>query len=102
MSATEAPPQDAISLAAAAKQVRVDGRPVSPVSLWRWHRHGKHGVHLKAWPRGRHLVTTSEAVRDFERQVAEADRRRWDARNSDEIISITNRDVEAACEAEGI
>jgi hypothetical protein len=82
--------------------MRVDGKAPSPVTLWRWVRHGKLGIRLAAWPRGRKLVTTPEAVRQFEAEVAEADRARWAARAGDPARDERSRDVEREARVLGI
>lgn len=79
----ESPPAETISLAAAARLLKVDGKSPSTTSLWRWARKGKAGVRLQCWKRGRNLVTTPEAVRAFDAAVAEADARAWADRESD-------------------
>jgi hypothetical protein len=97
-----APPPDALSLSAAARLMRVDGKSPSPVTLWRWVRQGKGGVRLAAWPRGRKLCTTPEAVRQFEAEVAAADARRWADRSHDPATDERSRDVEREAAAMGI
>jgi len=73
----EPPPAETISLAAAARLLKVDGKSPSPVTLWRWARKGKNGIKLRCWKRGRTLCTTPEAVREFDAAIAEADAARW-------------------------
>ena len=82
--------------------MRVDGKPVSPVTVWRWARHGKGGVKLAVFPRGRKLATTHEAVHEFERKVAEADRARWADRCGDAAPDPRAQDVEAEAAKLGI
>lgn len=96
------PPPNAISLGAARKLVKVDGKPVSAVTLWRWARKGKLGIRLQVWRRGRGLVTTAEHIRDFERAVAEADARRWEQDSPARFTAPTQADTLAQCEAEGL
>ena len=99
----ESPPADTISLPAAARLLRVDGKSPSPVSLWRWARKGKCGVRLQVWKRGRQLVTTEEAVREFDRAVAEADARRWAERSGEPITTATShQDIEARARSLGV
>lgn len=97
----ESPPADTISLPAAARLLRIDGKAPSPVTLWRWARRGKYGVRLRCWKRGRQLVTTPEAVREFDRAVAEADAQRWAERNGDPAPA-SHRDIEARAQALGV
>jgi hypothetical protein len=96
------PPIDAISLAAASRLVPIDGKPPSPVTLWRYARRGKFGIKLKSWKRGRQIVTTAEAVREFERAVAEADAHRWASRCGDTTPTQSSRDVEARAKSLGV
>ena len=99
----ESPPADTISLPAAARLLRVDGKSPSPASLWRWARKGKCGVRLQVWKRGRQLVTTEEAVREFDRAVAEADARRWAERSDEPITTATSdQDIEARARSLGV
>ncbi len=86
------PPKDTISFPAAAQLVRIDGKPVSPVTIWRWHRFGKHGIHLRAWRRGRQLVTTEAEVSEFERRLAEAEAEHWAERTGKPITNNTSDD----------
>lgn len=99
---TLSPPPDAISMAAAARLVRVDGKPISPTTIWRWIRKGKLGVKLASWRIGGRIVTTEAAVREFEQAVTEADARRWADRAGEPIVTPTQLDVEARAEALGI
>jgi hypothetical protein len=46
------------------------GRPVSPSTLWRWHRHGLKAwdgavVRLRAWRVGGQTLTSEAALREF-------------------------------------
>lgn len=100
--ATESAPADTISLPTAARLLRVDGKSPSPVTLWRWARRGKYGVRLKVWKRGRQLVTTPEAVREFDVAVAEADARRWAAHAGEPAPTTSQHDVEARAQALGV
>lgn len=98
----ESPPADCISLASAARLLRVDGKAPSPVTLWRWARRGKYGVRLKVWKRGRQLVTTPEAVREFDIAVAEADARRWAEHVGEPTPTASQDDIEARAQALGV
>ena len=94
------PENEVISLTAAAQLLAVDGVPPAPVTIWRWCRKGKRGVYLQAWRRGRQLVTTPQAVHEFDRAVAEADAESW-ARSQGESTT-SQSDVEQRAAALGI
>lgn len=101
---TESPPADdqAISLPAAGRLMPIDGKPLSGVTVWRYARKGKLGVRLQVWKRGRRLVTTPKAVREFETAVAEADRQRWAEHAGEATPSKTQDDVEARATRLGV
>ncbi|MEX2545171.1 MAG: DUF1580 domain-containing protein [Phycisphaeraceae bacterium] len=101
MTTCSPPPVDAISFAAAAELVRIDGRPVSPVTVWRWARKGRLGVRLVHWKRGRQYVTTPEAVQEFEAEVSRRDAQRL-AERTGEHTPDKLEDVDARAAALGV
>lgn len=102
MTTISPPPAETISLGAARHLLLVDGKPPSPVTLWRWARRGKNGIRLKSWKRGRQIVTTPEAVREFDRAIAEADARSWAEHCGDPAPASINRDIEARAKSLGV
>ena len=99
----ESPPAETISLAAAARMLPIDGKPPSPASLWRWARKGKSGIRLQVWKRGRNLVTTPEAVREFDAAVAAADALAWSEHESEiEQQHPRHQNIEARAKALGV
>lgn len=59
--------EEVLSLAQAARRLprRRLERPVSPSTLWRWHRKGVRGVHLEAIRLPSGLVTSVQALQRF-------------------------------------
>lgn len=65
---------DLLTLAEASQTLpRFNKRRVSVVTLWRWARHGYHGVYLKYSRVGRRIAVTRESLTQFFSDVAKLD-----------------------------